>query len=73
MNTDKVDSVEKKITFAVDRITQYMPIMLLFTLWSLNKGETRGSKLKYVEENEDAFSQKLKTYLKRIIRLFKFL
>ena len=45
-----------KITFAVGRITQYMPIKLVFTLWSLNKGETRCSKLKYIEENEDAYS-----------------
>ena len=57
MNTDKVNSVEeKKITFAVGRITQYMPIKFVFTLWSLNKGETRCSKLKYIEENEDAYS-----------------
>ena len=73
MNTDKVNSVEKKIIFAVGRITQYMPIKLVFTLWSLNKCETRCSKLKYVEENEDAYSLKLKTDLKRIIRIFKFL
>ena len=63
MNTDKVNLVEKnkkkkKITFAVGRITQYMPIKLVFTLWlwSLNKGEMRCSKLKYMEENEDAYS-----------------
>ena len=45
-----------KITFAVDSITQYMPTKLVFTLWSLNKGETRRSKLKYIEENKDAYS-----------------
>ena len=56
MNTDKVNSVEKKITFAVSRITQYMPIKLVFALWFLNKGETRRSKLEYIEENEDAYS-----------------
>ena len=56
MNIDKTNSVEKKITFAVTRITQYMPIKLVFTLWFLNKGETRYSKLKYIEENEDAYS-----------------
>ena len=60
MNTDKVNLVEKnkkikKITFAVGRITQYMPIKLVFAMWSLNKGETRCSKLKYIEENEDAY------------------
>ena len=48
--------IKKKITFAVGRITEYMPIKLVFTSWSLNKGETRCSKLKYVEENEDAYS-----------------
>ena len=59
MNTNKVNSVEKKyekITFAVGRITQYMTIKLVFTLWSFNKVETRCSKLKYIEENEDAYS-----------------
>ena len=45
-----------KITFAAGRITQYMPIKLVFTLLSLNKGETRCSELKYIEENEDAYS-----------------
>ena len=56
MNTDKVNSVEKKITFAVGRITQDMPIKLIFTFWALNKGEAHCSKLKYREENEDAYS-----------------
>ena len=42
-------------------------------MWSLNKSEARCSKLKYIEENEDAYSQKLKTDLKRNTRIFKFL
>ena len=62
-----------KITFAVGRITQYMPIKLVFILSSLNNGETRCSNLKYIEENEEAYNPKLKTDLKRITRIFKFL
>ena len=45
-----------KITFAVGRITQYMPVKLVFTLCSLNKGETHCAKLKYIGGNEDAYS-----------------
>ena len=62
MNTDKVNLVGKKnlkkITFVVGRITQYMAIKLVFTLWlwSLNKGEMHSSKLQNMEENEDASS-----------------
>ena len=33
-----------------------MPIKLVFTLQSLKKGETRSSKWKDMEENEDEYS-----------------
>ena len=56
MNAEKVNSVEKKITFAVGKIKQYMPIKLVFTSWSFSKGETHCSEVKYMEEDEDACS-----------------
>ena len=44
----------------------------VFTLLSLSKSESCCSKLKCIEKNEDTYSKKLKTNLKRVIRIFKF-
>ena len=45
-----------KNTFSVGRMTQYMPIRLVFTLWSLNKSKSCYSKPRSIDRMEDAYS-----------------